>query len=226
MTPLFIHGAAANPMVWRLQLLHFKGALAVELPGHPTGPGCSTVEEYAASTEEYIRKNGVEGPVLVGHSMGGAIAITLALRRLDMAGLVLVGTGARLRVDPDILSQVKENYEEASKLVASWSISPRSDPVIADRISKEMLKVKPEVTFGDFEACDNFDRMNDVEKITCRTLIVCGEDDRMTPPKYSQYLHEKISGSKLVVIPGAGHSVMLEKHRIFNDALQAFLDSL
>lgn len=158
--------------------------------------------------------------------MGGAIAITLALLRHDWAGLVLVGTGARLRVDAKILAMIMKNYEEACKLVAAWSVSARSDPVIAERIAKEMLKAKPEVTLGDFQACDKFDRMGDVGGIHCKTLIMCGADDRMTPPKYSQYLHEKIVSSKLLIIPSAGHSVMLEKHREFNDALAAFLDSL
>ncbi|MGD0177277.1 MAG: alpha/beta hydrolase [Candidatus Bathyarchaeia archaeon] len=226
MTPIFIHGAGASPMVWRLQLLHFKGSLAVQLPGHPTGSGYSTIEDYAASVEEYIRKEAVKEPVLIGHSMGGGIAITLALANFKLAGLVLVGTGARLRVHPALLSKVNENYEEASKLIATWSVSPSSDPVIAERIAQELLRMNSQVTYGDFMACDKFDRMNDVQKITCKTLIVVGEDDRMTPVKYSQYLHQKISGSKLVVIPGAGHSVMLEKHRMFNDAVGAFLDSL
>jgi pimeloyl-ACP methyl ester carboxylesterase len=198
----------------------------MELPGHPSGPGCSTIEDYASSVEERIREKAVEDPVIVGHSMGGAIAITLALRNSDMAGLVLVGTGARLRVHPNILSGIKEDYEEVSKLVGAWSVSPSSDPIIAERIAEDLLKVKPEVAYGDFIACDRFDRMNDVQKITCKTLIVVGADDRMTPVKYSEYLHEKIENSKLVVIPGAGHSVMLEKHRMFNDAVEAFLDSL
>jgi pimeloyl-ACP methyl ester carboxylesterase len=213
-------------MVWRLQLLHFKGSLAVQLPSHPTGTGYSTIEEYASSVEEYIRKEAVKEPVLIGHSMGGGIAITLALANFKLAGLVLVGTGARLRVHPALLSKVNENYEEASKLIATWSVSPSSDPVIAERIAQELLRMNSQVTYGDFMACDTFDRMNDVQKITCKTLIVVGEDDRMTPLKYSQYLHQKISGSKLVVIPGAGHSVMLEKHRLFNAAVEAFLASL
>lgn len=213
-------------MVWRLQLLHFKGSLAVELPGHPLAPGCTTIEDYASSVEEQIREKALKDPVLVGHSMGGAIAITLALRKSDLAGLVLVGTGARLRVDPKILTGIKENYEDISKLVGRWSVSPSSDPIIAERISEELLKVKPDVAYGDFIACDRFDRMNDVQKITCKTLIVVGADDRMTPVKYSKYLHEKIVNSRLVVIPDAGHSVMLEKHRMFNAAVEAFLDSL
>lgn len=226
MTPLFIHGAGASPMVWRLQLLHFKGGIAVELPGHPSGPGCSTIENYASSVEEHIRKKAVKDPVLVGHSMGGAIAITLALRNSDLAGLVLVGTGARLRVDPKILTGINENYEEVSKLIGTWSVSPSSDPIIAERIAEDLLKVKPEVAYGDFIACDRFDRMNDVQKITCKTLILVGADDRMTPVKYSQYLHEKIVNSRLVVIPDAGHSVMLEKHCAFNAEVEAFLYSL
>jgi pimeloyl-ACP methyl ester carboxylesterase len=226
LTPLFIHGAGASPTVWRLQLLHFKRGLAVELPGHPSGSGCSTIEDYADIVEGHMREKTVKSPVLVGHSMGGAIAITLALRNSDLAGLVLVGTGARLRVDPNILTGIKENYEEVSKLIARWSVSPSSDPVIAERIAEDLLKVKPEVAYGDFIACDRFDRMNDVQKITCKTLIVVGADDRMTPVKYSHYLHEKIVNSKLVVIPDAGHSVMLEKHRTFNAAVEAFLDSL
>jgi pimeloyl-ACP methyl ester carboxylesterase len=226
LTPLFIHGAGASPMVWRLQLLHFKGSLAVELPGHPNGAGYSTIEEYASWVEGYIGKKAVKDPVLVGHSMGGAIAITLALRNSHLAGLILVGTGARLRVHPNILSKIKENYEEASKLIGSWSVSPSSDPIIAERIAEELLQMNPEVTYGDFMACDKFDRMNDVHKIACKTLIAVGADDLMTPVKYSQYLHEKIGKSKLVVIPGAGHSVMLEKHRSFNAAVQDFLDSL
>ncbi len=226
MTPLFIHGAGASPMVWRLQLLHFKGGLAVELPGHPSGPGCSTIEDYASSVEEHIREKTLKDPVLVGHSMGGAIAITIALKNSDLAGLVLVGTGARLRVDPNILTGIKENYEDVSKLVGRWSVSPSSDPIIAERIAEDLLNVKPEVAYGDFIACDRFDRMNDVQKITCKTLIVVGADDRMTPVKYSQYLHEKIVNSSLVVISDAGHNVMLEKHREFNAAVEAFLDSL
>jgi pimeloyl-ACP methyl ester carboxylesterase len=213
-------------MVWRLQLLHFKGGLAVELPGHPSGPGCSTIEDYASSVEEHIREKTLKDPVLVGHSMGGAIAITIALKNSDLAGLVLVGTGARLRVDPNILTGIKENYEDVSKLVGRWSVSPSSDPIIAERIAEDLLNVKPEVAYGDFIACDRFDRMNDVQKITCKTLIVVGADDRMTPVKYSQYLHEKIVNSSLVVISDAGHNVMLEKHREFNAAVEAFLDSL
>ena len=158
--------------------------------------------------------------------MGGAIAIDYALRNSDLRGLVLVGTGARLRVRQDITAKILENYEEASKLVARLSVAPNCEPVMVDRIAKEMLKIRAEVTYGDWMACNGFDRMSEVERIMAPTLVICGTDDRLTPPKYSQYLHEKIRNSKLVVIPDAGHSVMLEQHGAFNEALEVFLASL
>ena len=226
MTVLFIHGAGANPSVWHFQTLHFRDSVAVELPGHPNGSGLATVGSYADFVEDQIREKGIRQPVIAGHSMGGGICIELALRKLDLRGLVLVGTGARLRVRPDFLAKIQENYEEAARSIATWSVATSADPMLVDRVMSDLMRVRPEVTLGDFRACDQFDRMERVGEIGCRTLVICGEEDRMTPLKYAQYLHEKISGSKLVTIPGAGHGVMLEKHREFNRALESFLASL
>jgi pimeloyl-ACP methyl ester carboxylesterase len=226
MTLVFIHGAGGSRMSWQLQLHHFRDAQAISLPGHPEGSGYETIEEYVKWVEEYLQRNVGRGAVLVGHSMGGAIAIEYALRNSDLKGLVLVATGARLRVRQDILSKILEDYEEASKLIAGMSVSPSCDPIVVERIAKEMLNVNPKVTYGDFAACNGFDRMAEVGDIHTQVLVICGADDQLTPPKYSEYLHEKIRNSRLVVIPGAGHSVMLEKHREFNEALEAFLVSL
>ena len=226
MTVVFIHGAGANPSVWHLQTAHFKDSLAIELPGHPNGHGLTTVSDYARVVDRQIDDNGISNPIIVGHSMGGAIGIELGTRMPALRGLVLVGTGARLRVRPEFLVRMREDYEGAAKLLASWSVSASADPILIDRIARDLLKVKPEVTIGDFMACDKFDMMDRLGEIECRTLIVCGNDDVMTPKKYSQYLHEKINNSKLVIIPGAGHGVMLETPREFNRVLGEFLVSL
>jgi pimeloyl-ACP methyl ester carboxylesterase len=226
LTLLFIHGAGASPAVWRLQLRQFKDSAAIELPGHPNGQSLGSVEDYARIVSDYVTEHSVQQPVLVGHSMGGAIAIEYATAYNNLHALVLIGTGARLRVRPEFLLKIKNDYGEAAKLIASWSVSPKSDPILAQRLANDLLRVMPEVAYGDFSACDKFDRMNDLGRIRCRTLIICGVDDRMTPAKYSEYLHENIKGSELVLIPDAGHSVMLEKHREFNQALEAFLASL
>ena len=225
MALIFIHGAGASPAVWRLQLKHFKGSYAIDLPGHPIGNGLSSVTEYARSVANYIIQQSIIEPVLVGHSMGGTIAIEYALSNSNLKALVLVGTGARLRVRPEFLSELRLNYENACREIATWSVSPSSDPIVGERLANDLMKVNPVTAYNDFSACDKYDRMEDVAKVRCPTLILCGADDRMTPPKYSRYLHEKIVDSELVLIPGAGHSVMLEKHKEFNKALEDFLVS-
>jgi len=226
LTFIFIHGAGGGRITWRLQLIHFKGSDAVELPGHPDGKGYTSISDYADFVERYITTTHITEPVLVGHSMGGAVTIECALRNLELAGLVLVGTGARLRVRPDLLTMTIQNYDEACKLLARLSVAPNCDPVIIDRLSTELRKVKPEVVHGDLIACDKFDRMNEVHRIIYPTMIICGSQDQLTPLRNSEYLHQQIQNSRLITIAEAGHSVMIETHREFNAALKEFETSL
>jgi pimeloyl-ACP methyl ester carboxylesterase len=86
-----------------------------------------------------------------------------------------------------------------------------------------MLQCKAEILYGDFLACDRFDVMKEVEKIVLPTLILCGEDDQLTPVKYSQFLQSLIKGSKLEVLPNAGHMVMMESPEVFNEKIRAFI---
>jgi pimeloyl-ACP methyl ester carboxylesterase len=65
-----------------------------------------------------------------------------------------------------------------------------------------------------------------VAEISAPTLIICGEEDQMTPIHFSEYLADQIPNSKLEVIPGAGHMVMLEKSQIVARLMANFLDGL
>ncbi len=80
-----------------------------------------------------------------------------------------------------------------------------------------------EVLRDDFRACDAFDRRSDVAAIAAPTLILCGDADRMTPAKYSQFLRDEIRNSQLVIVPDAGHMVMLEQPHAVTAAIDAFL---
>ena len=224
---VFIHGAGGTHKVWRYQTSAFPGSLAVDLPGHPRGKGCIAISEYA----EFVTRTIVEGKlrpaILVGHSMGGAIAIEIALTRSELlAGIALVGSGARLRVTPLIKDEVIRDYSRAAEVIAEWAYSPKTDSKLRRASVQELLEVPAAVTYGDFEACDRFDKMNEIGRMSLPTLIVCGEDDKLTPIKYSKYMKERIRGAQLVIIPGAGHSVMLEKPEELNAALRSFIFNL
>jgi pimeloyl-ACP methyl ester carboxylesterase len=87
----------------------------------------------------------------------------------------------------------------------------------------EMMKCRKEVIHKDFCSCEEFNVMDRVKRITVSTLILCGEDDLLTPPRYSEFLHAEISESKLVRIPDAGHMLMVEKPEPVNRAIEAFV---
>jgi pimeloyl-ACP methyl ester carboxylesterase len=85
-----------------------------------------------------------------------------------------------------------------------------------------MLAVGPGVLRGDFLACDRFDVMGRLGEVRLPTLVICGEEDQLTPPKYSQFLVDHIQGARLVTIPEAGHMVMLEKPQETTDTMAGF----
>src|SRR5512139_1972635 len=105
---LLIHGAGESHLVWPFGLRRLPGTIvyAIDLPGHgkSAGPGRITIADYAEWLVSWLDTRRVPAAVLIGHSMGGAIAQWLALTCPDRtAALVLVATGAKLRVAPQLL---------------------------------------------------------------------------------------------------------------------------
>jgi pimeloyl-ACP methyl ester carboxylesterase len=137
--------------------------------------------------------------------------------------LVLVGTGARLRVLPSLLEGLLQDFGSTVEMMLGWAYCSGCPPELVQLGRKEWLENEPSVVHGDFAACDNFDVMGRLGEINCPTLVLCGEDDRLTPPKYAQYLQDSIPGASLTILPHAGHMVMLERPELVNQAIEEFL---
>jgi pimeloyl-ACP methyl ester carboxylesterase len=230
-TILFIHGAGGGQYTWSYQKGFFEkefNPIVIELPGHGEsgGEGEEEIVTYAEQVYAFLQAVGVRKIFLVGHSMGGAIVQTLVLTHPEVIkGIILVGTGAKLKVLPMILDGVKAEFEETVRKITLFSHSRKTPLVFIERGIADMLQCRPEVLYGDFAACDRFDVMKEVEKIDLPTLILCGEDDELTPIKYSQFLHRRIKGSKLEVLPNAGHMVMMEAPQAFNEKIAEFVSN-
>ena len=228
-TVLFIHGAGGGQYTWSYQKGFFEkefNPVIIELPGHGEsgGEGEEEIGKYAEHVYAFLKALGLQKVFLVGHSMGGAIAQTLALTREELIkGIVLVGTGARLKVFPMILDGIKNNFEETVRKINQFAFSRKVQTDLIEKSVSSMLQCRPEVLYGDFLACDRFDLMKEVEKIVLPTLILCGDDDQLTPVKYSQFLNSRIKGSKLEVLPNAGHMVMMEVAQAFNERVREFI---
>jgi pimeloyl-ACP methyl ester carboxylesterase len=149
--------------------------------------------------------------VLIGHSMGGAIAQWLALTHPDRtAALVLVATGAKLRVAPQLLEQAQRDFPAAVDLVSQWEWGPTTPEELKERGKQQLLANDPAVMLADYHACDAFDVREKLKAIAMPALIVAGEADQMTPPKYAAFMAAQIPQARLSMMPEAGHMVMLE----------------
>jgi pimeloyl-ACP methyl ester carboxylesterase len=205
--------------------------LSVDLPGHgdSEAEGQSTIEGYVGCLEAWLDELAIERAIWTGHSMGGAISLMASLTIPSrVAGLVLVGTGARLRVHPSILETTAnaETVPGAVELIMSWAFSPQTPAQLVALVRKRMAETPAHVLHHDFKACDQFDVMTRLDEIGVPALAICGQDDKLTSPKYSQYLVEHIPQATLRLIDGAGHMVMLEKPDEVVQAIQTFISDI
>lgn len=230
---LFIHGAGGNGEIWEDQVTFFRGkhrAYRLDLPGH--GGSHPRGEERISSYAEWVRlglKNLFTNRpfALVGHSMGGAVVLELALNPPEgLKGIVVAGSGAKLAVTRAIFKNLSENPEAFFENLDQFAFSPAAPKPLREHFIRVTRQCPPSVIFDDFQACDHFDIRNRLPEIKIPTLILCGEQDQLTPVKYSRYLHENITASRLVLIPHAGHLVMAEQPDLFNRAIAVFLDTL
>lgn len=231
-TLVLVHGAGGAYVDWRRQIAELSARfriIAVDLPGHGWSDviGESTIDSYAQSVVALIRSLDLEKVVVGGHSMGGAVALKVAMNGVaGLSGLLLVGTGARLRVLPAIFTLIREDFELAKKGMANFMFGPDAPPELIVEENRSLAMSSADQMVKDFVACDSFDVFDRVGSITVPTLIICGENDRLTPPKYSEYLHREIRGSEISVFDGCGHMPMLEQSLEFNKAVSDFLINL
>jgi pimeloyl-ACP methyl ester carboxylesterase len=230
-TVCYVHGAGGSHEVWGEQYGDRDGppAVALDLSGHGESDdvdaeaGPETIDAYADDVAAVCEAT--DATVLCGNSMGGAVALTVALDRdIDLEALVLADSGAKLGVDEGFLESLSRNFETA---VASLHVpdtlfhDPDDDRLEVSK--RTLLTTGPTVTLRDFQSCDSFDVRDRLDEIDVPTLALCGEYDPLTPPKFHEYLAAELPDCEYVEIADAAHMPMLERPDVFNDAVRSFL---
>jgi len=235
---VFIHGSGDSARIWRLQIEQLGSAheayalYAVDLPGHGQRPDTlpveATVQDYTEAVYGVIQNElQLSTPVIVGHSLGGAIVLSLALEHGSaLGGLILIGTGARLRVLPSVLEAVRTTPQAARNQLVQMGFTRDAAATLPQAVIGEQVTPPSNTLYRDLAACNVFDCMSRLHEISLPTLIICGADDSATPVKYSQYLHDHIAGSTLRIIPNAGHYVFREQPEAVNQAMEEWLQHL
>ncbi|GIX46335.1 MAG: alpha/beta hydrolase [Candidatus Tectimicrobiota bacterium] len=231
---LYVHGTGCNGRVW-LQHMQAIAAVhtpvAIDLPGHgqSAGRGFRGAADYGHVVAALARHLGWERCVVVGHSLGGAVALTVAVYESELlSGLVLVDTGARLRVHPDILRAARQAAAsgQALPLDRAWAYAPTTPQTVVDAVHALTADTDPRVTYADWICDDSFDFMARLKDIHVPALAVCGAEDRLTPVHYHRYLQRHLPRCQLAVLRHAGHWSFVEQPALFNQVLLAFLSEL
>jgi len=231
-TLLFIHGSGNTRRLWKKQVSGLSDAanvIAIDLPGHGNSPGngCDSITAYAGVVEKFIADAGLNRVIPCGLSLGGAIALQIILDASEKyPALVLVNSGARLRVLPAIFETIRNHYSGYVSSLATMAASEKCDKKLLDDILDDARDCAPDVVLNDFTACNHFDVMERLREIEMPVLVLSADEDRLSPIKYGAYLADNISAAVHVTIEEAGHMSPVEKPGAVNDAIRGFLKSL
>lgn len=224
---VLIHGAGHNHRSLA-PLGEALGALDVILPSLPGragsgGPPLASVAEMAAWVNALTRALGVESSFLAGHSLGGAVAMQAALAAGLAGGLVLMATGARLRVHPAILEAIEQAADRGEQSEADAAYHPLT-PAETRRQQAEAQRLTPPLSaLVDWRAAHQFDQMGAVGSLAGPALVLVGQEDPLTPPRYARYLAEHIPQATLVIVEGASHMLPIEQPRKVAPIIEAFV---
>jgi len=235
-TVVFLHGAGFDHTTWALHSRWFAhhgyGVLAPDLPGHGRSAGAPLpgIAEMADWTAGLLDAAGVSKAHLIGHSMGSLIALETAARHpARVSALSLIGTAATMTVGPDLLKAAEANDHDAIDMVSIWGLGYQAElggslaPGLwmhsgAQRV---LENCRPGVLFNDLSACNAYQNaLAAAAKITVPATLILGERDMMTPARAGRALAAALPNARTVVLPGAGHMMMVERPDELLAALQ------
>ena len=224
---LFIHGAGNDGSIWNDVKKQFAEAgdykiHTPDLPGHADQQGkCDSIDAYSSWIINYISRNDLVNVVLIGHSMGGAIAIVSASRSDKIKAVVIIGSGLKLPVNSKILNGLKNSPMQTIKTIAKWSFSFSASTEQKNK-AVQMMEKNKESLYDDFLACRNYDGHAAAEQIKVPVLVIAGDSDVMTPAELSEELANCFN-TAVFKIRNSGHMAQIENPEMLFAAINSFI---
>lgn len=241
---VLLHAFPLNGRMWEAQAEAIEGSHRVVMPDYPgfgrsaRAPAQPDVGYYARCIHRLVERLGLESFVLGGISMGGYVAFQcLQLFPGRIRGLILADTRAEADAEEarktrtETARRVAEEGVEVlielqlERLLAPQTIEKKGE--VVERVRAMILQSSPEGVVGALGALRDRPDVNPLlSDIRVPTLVIGGEEDAISSPEVMGEMARKITDSRHVVIPGAGHLSNLEASREFNIALRDFLETL
>jgi pimeloyl-ACP methyl ester carboxylesterase len=196
-----------------------------------------TVDDLAADVAGLIDALGLSRPTLLGWSMGGCVALALALSHPGkVSKLVLLSTsgGGELGVpaDPEVLARLRDvsgtPREQASRLIALLFPPERAaavDAEFGEIVAAARSQLSPDLLGRQWEALEGWEQRDasDVARISCPALVATGEEDVVFPPANATALANAIPGAWLARFPNCGHGFMADHPETLAALIRTFL---
>jgi 3-oxoadipate enol-lactonase len=232
---VFLHGVGSDKTVWTEQIAHFSRnwrAIALDYPGY----GESDLPDHdldrpaiGAALWAALDALGVAQVHLAGLSMGGVMALEMRrsqperIRTLILADTFAWHPQAEMLVARSHTAIQQMTMREFAEARVSGLLAPTATEASKAAVIHQMGGIDKRTYYWSTLAVWTPDYRSDLARITQPTLILVGEHDHVTPPALSEALHAGIAGSRLVVIPAAGHISNLDNPTAFDTAISAFL---
>jgi pimeloyl-ACP methyl ester carboxylesterase len=231
---VLIHGVGGMHLFWPPPIRRLPGyrVYALDLPGHGKsnqGGGLQSVDAYAEHIVTWMEAVHLHRAIFVGHGMGAGIALALSTHYSErVLGLSLISSGVRFNIPHDLLADASgtATFHKAVENLVSCSFGPDVPENSVVFFAERLREVRPSVLYGDLLACDCFDYTEKLPDLRVPTLILSGDQDRITPLRYSQLMAQIIPDAVLQVVPKAGHMVMLEQPDMVAKYLMVFLTQI
>jgi 3-oxoadipate enol-lactonase len=230
---VFLHGVGSDKSVWRPQLAHFaaeRRAVAFDYPGYgesDPGPDEMAREDYAAAILDGMDGLGVRRAHICGLSLGGVIAIAIHHAAPDRcASLILADTFAAHPDGHGIFERsiaASNNMRVLAEARVDVLLAQPANPGVRSEVIETMANIEPAAFRVGAAAVWLADQRDRAGEIRVPTLVLCGSEDKVTPPALSRELAHLIPAAQYQLIERAGHLTNLERPDEFNTFVGAFI---
>jgi 3-oxoadipate enol-lactonase len=233
-TPIvFLHGVGSDKSVWHPQLEHFgaeRRAIAFDYPGYgdsDPAPETTTRDDYAEAMLSAMRALGVERAHVCGLSLGGVVAIAMAHASPDSCATLTLADSFAAHPEGEAIYQrslaASSNLRALAESRVDVLLAQPADGAVRSEVIETMAKITPEAYCIGAAAVWLAYQRERVHGIRAPTLVLCGAEDKVTPPALSHELTRLIPGARFETIEGAGHLGNLEQPVAFNTLVGAFI---
>lgn len=241
---LLLHGIGSNGSGWSGQLAALSAhhrVIAWDAPGYggssPLPAPAPAADDYADALDDFLDALGIPSCSLIGHSLGALMAASFAARypgKLDRLVLASCALGYGSTTEADYPDTIRDRLTDIRELGPKGLAEKRSPRLLTGRAGPELRvrieETMAEVTPAGYEAATHMlarsDIFIDTPGVRCPTLVLCGDEDVITPDKGSRLVAAGIEGARYVGLAGLGHACYVEGPEVFNDAVQSFLKGL